>query len=251
MVETLDDVLRRLEDIITECREKQSEMGYFPALYYKMTYAVKQGIDRQLFENGNRMERLDVLFARRYFDAYDNWQAGKPVTKAWEIAFQTATNKRATVMQHLLLGINAHINLDLGIAAAQTRPGDAIFGLRADFERINGIIAELTEKVQGQLAHIWLPYRYLDYLLRTEDEGWIDFSIKVARGAAWKVATTLALIQQAETETLFIQNLDEQVGRLGVRVGQPRRKLLRLGLGFMRRGEKGSVPEKIDVLMGI
>ena len=33
--------------------------------------------------------------------------------------------------------MNAHINLDLGVAAARTRPGDAIHDLKADAEKNN------------------------------------------------------------------------------------------------------------------
>jgi hypothetical protein len=56
---------------------------------------------------------------------------------------QTARPDRASealppsprVVQHVLLGMNAHINLDLGVAAAEVAPGPAIAGLRGDFDR--------------------------------------------------------------------------------------------------------------------
>lgn len=153
-MQSIAEVITRLEQIVEETKERQSPLGYFAALYLKMTIAVRDGIENGQFENGSRMEQLDVRFANRYFEAYDAWQSGKPCTQSWQTAFEASKDERLTVLQHVLLGMNAHINLDLGIAAAQTRSGDAIFGLRKDFDRINDIIAALTDRVQERLADI-------------------------------------------------------------------------------------------------
>ena len=248
-IQSIAEVITRLEQIIGEAGEQNSPLGYFPAVYYKMTVAVRDGIEKGMFENGSRMEQLDVRFALRYFDALDAWRAGQPASKSWVTAFEASKDERYTVLQHILLGINAHINLDLGIAAAQTRSGDAIFGLRKDFERVNDIIASLTDHVQERLADIWLPWALLDRFLRTEDEGWINFSIRVSRGAAWKAATTLALVHENTAEQMLIRNLDSGVSELAKKIINPGIGP-RMGLRWMRRTEKGSVREKIETLMG-
>ncbi len=247
-MQSINEVLSRLEQIIEQAKEQESPLGYFPAVYYNMTAAIRNGIAQGKFENGSRMEQLDVRFAQRYFDAFDAWQAGKPASKSWQAAFEASKNNRLTVLQHILLGINAHINLDLGIATSQTRSGDAVLGLKKDFDCVNDIIASLTERVQEQLAAIWLPMTIVDYLLRSEDEGWINFSIRVARGAAWKAATALAFTRQHETETALIQDLDTGVSMLAGRLVNPGFGA-RLGLRLMRRTEHGSVREKIEALV--
>lgn len=246
----ISEVISRLEQIVEWAKEHQSPLGYFAAVYLKMTLAVRDGIEAGLFENGSRMEQLDVRFATRYFDAFDAWQAGQSPTQSWKAAFEATQQGRLTVMQHILLGINAHINLDLGIAAAQTRSGDAIFGLRKDFDRINDIIAGLTDRVQERLADIWLPFGLLDWLLRTEDEGWVHFSIRVARGASWKAATALAFTQQNETGKALIRELDTAVCLFARKIKEPGFGI-NMALGFMRRYERGSVGEKIETLMRI
>jgi len=249
-MQSISEVITRLEQIIEWSKENQSPLGYFAAVYLKMTLAVRDGIEAGLFENGSRMEQLDVRFAGRYFEAFDAWQAGQPCTQSWQAAFEASRQEDFTVLQHILLGINAHINLDLGIAAAQTRSGDAIFGLRKDFDRINDIIAALTDRVQDRLANIWLPFSLLDYLLRTEDEGWVHFSIRVARGAAWKAATALAFARQSETEKGLIRDLDSAVAFFAKKMVAPG-FWIKIGLRLMRRGERGSVREKIETLMQI
>jgi hypothetical protein len=134
------EVIARLEQIIAWAKANESPVGYFAALYYKMTLAVRDAVERGEFENGSRMEQMDVAFARRYFDAFEAWQTGKTPTEAWQVSFAMAQNDQIAVMQHLLLGMNAHINLDLAIAAASVRQKDAIYGLRNDFMKINQII---------------------------------------------------------------------------------------------------------------
>jgi len=58
------------------------------------------------------------------------------------------------VPQHLLLGMNAHINLDLGVAAARVCPADQLPNLKNDFDRINLILSDLIGAVQEELAEI-------------------------------------------------------------------------------------------------
>jgi hypothetical protein len=249
-MQSISEVITRLEQIVEWSKEHQSPLGYFAAVYLKMTLAVRDGIDAGMFENGSRMEQLDVRFAGRYFESFDAWQAGLPCTQSWKAAFEAAGQEQFTVMQHILLGINAHINLDLGIAAAQIRSGDAIFGLRKDFDRINDIIAALTDRVQDRLAEIWLPFGLLDYLLRTDDEGWVNFSIRVSRGAAWKAATALAFARQSETEKALIRDLDTAVAAFAGKIARPG-FWINMGLRFMRRSERGTVKDKIETLMRI
>lgn len=246
-MQTTADVLARLDQIVAAEREKESPMGYFPALYCKITEGIRDGIRASRFENGARMDRLDVLFARRYFEAYDAWNEGKPCSKSWKIAFDATTDDTISTLQHLMLALNAHINLDLSIAAADTRSGEAIFGLRPDFERLNDIIATLATQAQKRLTEAWLSYPWLENMVRTEDEGWVHFSIKTARWASWKAATTLALTTDKASEISIVEKLDQNVAALGQRIVKPG-WALQMGVNLMRNSEKGENSDKIDLL---
>ena len=246
-VTSFTDVIARLEQIIAWAKTTESPLGYFAALYYKMTLAVRDAVLRGEFENGSRMEQMDVAFAQRYFDAFDTWQTGGIPTESWRIAFEATKEDQFAVMQHLLLGMNAHINLDLGISAASIRQRDAIFGLRKDFMHVNKIIESLTNQTQSQLAKIWLPFDLLDWLFRTDDEGWIGFSIDTARAASWKVAQLLAFAPDRAAEQAIIAELDKNVAFFAKKIHTPG-IWLQWMLRLMRRWEEGSVREKIEVL---
>ncbi len=109
--QTIDEVVEHLDALIDWARREHSRVGYFAAMYRGVTRRVHEGIIAGRFEDGERMERLDVAFASRYLEAVAQYRRGEPTTQAWNVAFAAATSWRPIVLQHLLLGINAHINL--------------------------------------------------------------------------------------------------------------------------------------------
>jgi hypothetical protein len=50
--------------------------------------------------------------------------------------------------------MNAHINFDLGIAAAEIAPGDELPSLQHDFNEINTILARLVGQVQSEIYEV-------------------------------------------------------------------------------------------------
>ncbi len=244
---TITEVLARLVEIIEQEKRRNSAAGMFPALYYAMTAAVLKDIQTGQFENPSLMEQLDVHFAKRYFAAYDAWRSGQSHPRSWSAAFEASANDQLIVMQHLMLGINAHINFDLSISAAAVAPGNAIFAMERDFMRINDIIGNLTETVQDKLGRIWQPLGIFDHLLRTKDEGLANFSINVARRAAWVAATHLAFLEGHLKET-YIQTLDESVASFARKITQPG-SLLAFTLPTIRKCEQGTIAGKIDLLL--
>ena len=243
---TIDEVIAELDGLVAEARRQSSRLGYFPALYRKVTVAVKEGIAADRFEDGARMERLDVVFANRYLEAMAARRGGT-ATRSWQVAFDAAGRWWPIVLQHLLLGMNAHINLDLGVAAARTAPGGELAGLHNDFNAINDVLAELTDGVKEELATVWPRLRRLDRLAGDVDDRVVGFSIGKARDHAWKLAERLAPMSRADQEA-EIAATDRRVAKLGRLIWKPG-PVARLKAGFVRLGERGTVPEIIDLLL--
>jgi hypothetical protein len=189
---TIDDVLCALDGVVEKALVDGDRIGYFAAIYRKVTAKVKEGIATGFFDDGPRMEHFDVTFAGRFLDAVHAARTGGRPTRCWEIAFETARSTRPIILQHLILGINAHINLDLGIAAAETAPGPALPGLRVDFDRVNEILALLIDQVQREIDDVSPAIAMLNWLGGRHDEEVLRFSIEVARAEAWRFATELA-----------------------------------------------------------
>lgn len=133
-------------------------LGYFAALYREVTIAVKQKIDDgNYFDDNARMEKFDVIFAGRYLDAFDQMQGGVKPTRLWDYAFQVSQQWWPITLQHLLPGVNAHIGLDLGIAAVETAGVNGLPSLYNDFIQINNLLADLVGQVKAELASVWPP----------------------------------------------------------------------------------------------
>ena len=190
--QSIDEVLRRLDQIIADARRRESRNGYFAALYRDVTARVAAAIEAGEFQDNARMERLDVAFARRYLDALKARGTETGPTRSWARTFEAAERWRPLILQHLLLGMNAHINLDLGIAALEVAPGDNITDLKADFYRINRILGTMIENVQARIAHVSPWTGVLDRLGRKADEVISNFCLVSARDDAWDFAKTLA-----------------------------------------------------------
>ncbi len=246
-IDSIDRVIARLSEILAQAKAERSRLGYFPALYRKVTESIKQGIADGIFDDGARMERLDILFAQRYLDAYGAYRAGGSPVRSWQYAFEATAQRWPIVLQHLLLAINAHINLDLGIAAARTvESPDRLPALRGDFDRINEILARLVGGVKDELAQIWMTLRLLNRYLGRVEDSIINFSLKKSREYAWSVAETLVPLRPEDQERA-ISELDAKALKLARLVRHPGvvggtvTKIIRLG-------ERGSIPRIIDIL---
>lgn len=248
LANSIEQVIEKLQEIIDESEDQLSPMGYFAALYQKVTEKVKQGIEDEYFDDNERMERLDVVFANRYLEAYYAYQAGEPCSKCWELAFEATKNQKLIVLQHLFLGMNAHINLDLGIASAQIAPGEQIGALKEDFMKINEILSSLVNGVQNEFARIWPMMKFLDRLAGNKDEALAAFSMGIARDGAWRVAKEAAGLNGNELQQYVLQK-DQKVDKFGKLIYNPGWFFRRL-VWFIRIMERGTVARKIRILDG-
>ncbi|MEP7278629.1 MAG: DUF5995 family protein [Bacteroidota bacterium] len=246
MPNTIQEVIDNIDTIINWSREHQSPVGYFAMLYRRMTVAVKQGIQNNLFEDGKRMEQLDIVFASRYLQAWNAFSRQQRCTNAWYTCFEACGNKKLIVLQHLVAGVNAHINLDLGIAAAQVAPDDAIFALEHDFNKINDVIASLTQAIQDSLCAIWFPVRALQSIVNNQQDAVLNFSIVAARRASWANALALSHMPAAMQET-HINTIDSAVVTIAGRIFNPG-LVTEMLLYPVREMENKEVSRNIDLL---
>lgn len=247
MTNTIDEVITRLTEIIAETRQLPSRLGYFAALYRKVTIQVKEGIANNRFQDGMRMERLDVNFANRYLEAYELHRQGKQPTAAWQVSFEAAEQWRPLILQQLLLGINAHINLDLGIAAMETSPGEELHSLQSDFQEINSILFNLVQPVQDEIGQVSPWIGFLEKIDPSADDAIINFSMRVARDSAWRFALRLNALDAKERPGA-IQRRDKEIAELGRLVVNPPGLFFKAGLTLIRLRESNDIPRVIDLL---
>lgn len=221
-MDNIDQVIARMDEIVSQCQSSNSRIGYFAVLYRQVTIRIKTGIENSEFEDNPRMEKLDIFFAQRFFDAYDAYKSSEGPTKSWLCAFDTSESGGHMVLQHLLLGINAHINLDLGIATVETMKGQNILEIINDFDKINLILSELVDGVKANLSKVSPVFGFFIQFANGKDEMLLNFSIRLARDGAWKFANNYFM---AENRPECLNQRDKAIHNLALKIVSPGRKL--------------------------
>lgn len=245
--ESIDEVLTRLDDVIVDARQRGRQIGYFAALYRDVTARVGAAVEAGEFENGARMERLDVLFARRYLDALEARGTNAGPTRSWVRTFEAAERWRPLILQHLLLGMNAHINLDLGVAAVEVAAQGDLPGLKSDFDRINQILGAMIEDVQARLTTVSPWTGVLDRLGGRADEVISNFCLVRARDDAWDFAKQLAS-SEADRREALIRAKDRETAQRTEKILRPGGPWIIPVLGWVRFWEEKHVPSVISAL---
>lgn len=245
---SISEVIEQLNEIVIRSAAGSDRAGYFAALYKRVTMAVAEKIRQGYFDDNARMEKLDVIFANRYLDAYQNYKEGNPCSSCWCLAFDAAKSWKPMVIHHLLTGMNAHISLDLGIAAATVSPGNDINNIQNDFYKINTVLAELVDDVKAQLFDMWpLSKLLLRFNTAKLENAMAGFSMTIARDAAWQVALEYAPLNIAPNQQLFISARDKVVTAFGQSLLHPK-PWVNTVTAVLRIFEFGTVGSKIKRL---
>ena len=149
-VRDIDGVLAALRVVVDDAARDSDRIGLFAAVYRQVTAAIARGVADGRFDDADRLNRFDAVFAGRYLTALEAWRDGRDPGRSWRLSFRASEETDHVLAQHIVLGINAHINLDLAVAAAQTSPGDEIPGLKNDFERINDVLLDVLASCRGR-----------------------------------------------------------------------------------------------------
>ncbi len=227
-VHTIDEVLDAIEVILQWSLVNESRLGYFAALYKRITLAIRKNLPG--FQDPARMERLDATFASRYFEALNAWFDpinAPPLTHAWRVAFQASSLARPIIVQHLIAGVSPHIGLDLGIAAATVSPGTALPSLQADFNKVNAVLAGEVKGVLDELDELSpVMAEVYDVFAKYEMDA-IDRMLDFTRAEAWEFAMQLALLD-AQGQQQAIAGRDVEIANAAAKIVSPPELIARM-----------------------
>lgn len=159
----------------------------FIATYRRTTEAVGRSIDDGGFEDPAWVAKWDAAFADLFFVAHDADLGGNPPPLPWRLAFRPQHD--LNVLQHLLLGMNAHINFDLpqallAVISDEDFSDPVVIDLRRrDHERIDRILADRVAAEDGELGG---PRRPLDRLLTPLNRASSRQFLREARQKVWR-----------------------------------------------------------------
>ncbi|MDH4471435.1 MAG: DUF5995 family protein [Fluviicola sp.] len=244
---TIDEVLSELDQIIDVSVAENNSMAIFAYVYRRTTAEIKKNVQAGVFEDNKRMEQFDVRFANYYIEAWHNYRTNKPVSASWKMAFD-ASKEPLCIVQHIMLGMNAHINLDLGVTAATEAEHTSLVDLKTDFMRVNTILFALTNELQSNLGKASRLLFLADWLGRRNDELLINFSIKKARDFSWVTANRIWNAHGSHEKESVRMSTDKAVALIGRELRKPKGWLLRSTISLIRRFEEKDVAKIVRIL---
>jgi Family of unknown function (DUF5995) len=190
--------LDALDAVVERSRARKDRSGFFAALYRGVTQEVADRAASGQFEHPERMQQFVCRFADRYLDAHRAWCSGRPTSESWAVAFASVARWRPVVLQHLLVGINAHINLDLGVTTVEIGEETGLALLAADFQTVNDVLASLVDRSQEAVSRVSPWFGLADRFGARGDEELVRFSLRRARDQAWQFAQRLAALPPSD-----------------------------------------------------
>ncbi|EDM45542.1 hypothetical protein SCB49_07032 [unidentified eubacterium SCB49] len=243
---TIQEVITILDEIILVEKENKSTLAFFPVLYNNVTKRIRNGIINGEFEDNSRMEKLDVIFANRYIKAYYDYKAGLQVTESWYITFEASQDTSLLIIQHILMGINAHINLDLGIVTSETvGVGNDLESFKNDFNKINEILNTMVNGTQASVNSVSPFFRLLELVGKGKEDKLAAFSINVARDGAWLFAQQY---HKAADRTAEILKRDGVIAMLALKLSRVKSKFLLFTIKVIRLFESKNVLKIVAAL---
>lgn len=192
-------------------------LKWFNRMYRMVTEEVDAHPPGGAWRNPTWLERLDVVFARFYFDSVCDFLADRDVPVAWKAVFCARTSSGIDRIQFALAGMNAHINHDLSLALLEADTDLNIVPAQdgpehADYESVNRILGDLVPSVLTMLASDALGYI-------AQDTGKIGrilayWNICRARDLAWNFSGHLRNLEGVARATALNMQ-DALTGALG------------------------------------
>ncbi|HSR66457.1 MAG TPA: DUF5995 family protein [Acidobacteriota bacterium] len=241
-------ILGKLDQVVQEALRKNDRIGYFAAFNHRLVREVEIAIERGYFVDAERTAALLKALSCRYLDALGSYRQENGLARCWRSAFQATRSKRFIILQHLLLALNAHVNLDLGIAVNRVAPTPArLKEIEEDYRRLRRILQEMVAQVQRRIVVISPWIGLLDRLGQRRKERFILFSTRAAGRAAWKVAKDLSTLNSQQQREL-LRSLDGVVLASQRRL-EGRKLHVRCALWLIRRKESRDVRANIRFLL--
>ena len=224
---TVPPVLNRMQVLVDRWDTCADRKAVFLRCYRMMTANMLAALDGGEFRDRAWVETLLHHFAGYYFDALDAYEQDPAAAPAvWQLAHEACCDAAVHPIQHLLLGVNAHINYDLVLTVADLLEPewDALPAERqalryADHGHVNRVIARTIDAVQDEVLDPVMPSMdWLDMLMGPLDEYLISRLITGWRETVWHNAVHLLDGRMTGDDGAVLADVEADALRIGQRV---------------------------------
>ncbi len=184
----------------------------FALAYLRTTEEYHRFWHEGTFSDPNWLNHYDAVFGKYYFEAIDDWNAGRKseVPPAWKTAFDASDKRKVSGYGSLFLGMNAHINRDLPFVLAgigMVRPDGT--SRKADHDRVNQFLNRVQDDLLPELARRFDPtVDDISIAQITLDDIATFQAIPAWREMAWRNAEALVSAPNAAARALVAQGIE-------------------------------------------
>lgn len=157
----VDAVIREMGRRFKPLADRCDHDAVFSLTYLRTTEEFRRATTTEgFFTDPPFLNHQAAVFASYYFDAYDDWHAGRTseVPQAWRLALQAADRREVSGAGNLLLGMSAHVNRDLPYvleAIGLVKPDGS--SRKEDHDKVNVFLNRVTEPLIAEIARRFDP----------------------------------------------------------------------------------------------
>lgn len=223
-IASTDPVLQRMSSLVTEWEQAHDRRSIFLGCYQLMTANMLGAIEQARFHDDEWVSNLLHRFAKYYFDALELYNLHSDETpQVWRLAHNATRQEKVMTLQHLMLGVNAHINYDLVFTLHDMLApewNDLSTEQRqqrlSDHTLVNKIIGETIDTVQDQVIDQHSPwFSLVDKLLGPTDEWLTSRLIAHWRKEVWTNAIEYVELHDRQARLAFQQKIEASAMRRG------------------------------------
>jgi hypothetical protein len=245
--ESIEGLLARMGTDLTRLEAQRDARRFFHAAYLRTTQAIADEIACGGFADDGWVRQWDLAFAGFYLDVLDADQHGAAVPGPWRVAFDAARQQsELQPLQHVLFGLNAHINYDLPqalievISSADFDDPAVLSSREADHSHVDTVLQARVGAEDAELGAV-SKVTVVDRLLRPANRVASRRILAEARTKVWRNAVALDRARRAGA-VHYASVLAELERRCAARVldltapGPVLLKLARRGFGVLVPG---------------
>lgn len=218
-MEVNNSVVDKMMETVKKFEANKDNRTIFLHCYSMMTANMLLAIEQNKFHDTQWVNQLLNRFADYYFNALTCYDCGQETPTVWKEVHKAAASKKLHVIQHLLLGVNSHINYDLVLTLYDMLSpewADLSDEMRVkryqDHCLVNLIIGETIDKVQDEVVEKYSPSMdVIDKLMGRLDEFLLLKLITAWRDKVWDHTQELLVLEGEAERTKYILELEKKV----------------------------------------
>lgn len=217
MKPTQNALTERMQKLVNAWQTTADRRVIFLNCYLLMTQNMLTAVQAGEFHETQWVARLVPHFASYYFRALVAYEQQQAIPVVWQLAYEATRREETMTMQHLLLGINAHINYDL-VFALEDLLADSWPSLTTgqrqryyeDYCHVNAIIGRTIDAVQDEVIEQFTPrLDWVDRLMGPLDEWLMSHLITGWRDRVWADAVQLVKTAVPAQRAQVCQNVED------------------------------------------